>query len=61
MRGGSDLSYIAEKCGMPAYLSKEKSSIDDRYDDGNTIAELLFYPNVSEKIKHIIARTICNR
>ena len=47
---GSDLSYIAEKMWeCPAYLSKEKSSIDDRYDDGNTIAELLFYPNVSEK------------
>lgn len=47
---GSDLSYITEKMwDCPAYLSKEKSSIDDRYDKGNTIANLLFYPNVSEK------------
>ena len=47
---GSDLSYIAEKMwGCPAYLSKEKSSIEDRYDKGNTIAQLLFYSKASEK------------
>ena len=43
---GSDLSYIAEKMwGCPAYLSKGKSSIGDRYaiDKINTIVYFLGY------------------
>ena len=47
---GSYLSYITEKMWeCPAYLSKGKVSIDGRYDNGDTIAYLLFYTNASEK------------